>query len=116
MPATLDDGVDALDGIFMALVGQVEVHHGGFEPRMAHRPLHGPEIDTSFEQRRGIAVAEGMHADLAFHDASALLGFAEGTLDAAAIHGFGGGCHVLLIAPSGGKEPDRMSVRCPGVS
>ena len=48
----------------MPLVGQVEGHHGGFELRMAHRPLHGPEVDPSFEQRRGRAVAEGMNADL----------------------------------------------------
>ena len=52
----------------------------------------------------------------AFHDARALLGCAEGALDAAAMHGFGGGGHVLVIASGGGKEPDRMSVRCPGVS
>jgi hypothetical protein len=42
----------------MALLGEVEVQHGGFEPRMAHIPLNGPEIDTGFEQMRGIAVAE----------------------------------------------------------
>jgi len=53
----LHDGIDALDGICMALLGQVEVHHGGFELRMAHRSLDGPELDTSFEQMRGIAVA-----------------------------------------------------------
>jgi hypothetical protein len=58
----------------MALVGQVEVQHGGFAPRMAHRPWHGSEIDPGFEPMRGRAVAEGMHADLAFHDATALLG------------------------------------------
>jgi hypothetical protein len=54
----LHDGIDALDGIFLALVGQVEVQHGGFESRMAHISLNGPEIDTGFEQMRGIAVAE----------------------------------------------------------
>jgi hypothetical protein len=57
-----------------------------------------------------------MNADIAFHDASAVLGFAEGTLDAAAIHGFGGSCHVLLITSSGGKKPGRMAVCCPVVS
>ena len=108
--------MDALDGIFLAFVGQVEVQPGGFEPRMSHIPLNGPEIDTGFEQRRSIAVAEGMNADLAFHDASAVLGFAAGTLDAAAIHGFGGGCHVLLITSSGGKKPGRMAGCCPVVS
>jgi hypothetical protein len=100
----------------MALVGQVEVQHGGFAPRMAHRPWHGSEIDPGFEPMRGRAVAEGMHADLAFHDATALLGCAEGTVDAAAMHGFGGGCQGLLITSGGGKEPGRMAVRCPGVS
>jgi hypothetical protein len=112
----LHDGIDALDGIVLALVGQVEIQHGGFESRMAHISLHGPEIDTGFEPRRGLAVAKGMNADITFHEASALLGFAEGALDAAAIHGVGGGCPLLLIASGGGKEPGRMAVRGPGVS
>jgi hypothetical protein len=83
---------------------------------MAHIPLHGPEMDPGFEPRRGIAVAERRNADSAVHEASALLGFAEGPLDAAAMHGCGGGCHVLLITSSGGKKPRRMAVGCPGVS
>jgi hypothetical protein len=57
-----------------------------------------------------------MNADIAFHDANALLGFAEGPLDAAAMHGCGGGGHVLLITSSGGKKPSRMAVGCPVVS
>jgi hypothetical protein len=108
--------MDALDGIFLALLGQVEIQHGGCESRMAHRSLHGPEIATGFEPRRGIAVAKGMHADITLHEASALLGVAEGPLDAAAMHGVGGGCPMLLIASGGGKEPGRMAVRGPGVS
>ena len=56
----MHDGIDALDGIFLALVGQVEVQHGGFESRMAHISLNGPEIDPGFAQMRGIAVAEGI--------------------------------------------------------
>jgi hypothetical protein len=112
----LHDGIEALDGIFLALLGQVEIPHGGFESRMAHISLNGPEIDTGFEQMRGIAVAKGVNTDITFHDASALLGFAEGPLDAAAIHGFGGGCLMLLIASGGGKEPGTMAVRGPVVS
>jgi hypothetical protein len=108
--------MDALDGIFLALVGQVEGQHGGVESRLAHISLHGPEIDTGFEPMRGIAVAQGMHADSTFHDASAVLGFAEGALDAAAMHGFGGGWPVLWITSSGGKKPGGMAVCCPGVS
>src|SRR5215510_13401278 len=97
--------MDALDGIFLALLGQVEGQHGGCESRLAHISLHGPEIDTGFEQRRGIAVAKGRNADITFHDASAVLGFAEGALDAAAMHGFGGGWPGLLSTASGGKKP-----------
>ena len=41
----------------MALLGQVEGQHGRFEPRMSPIPLNGPEIDTGFEQMRGLAVA-----------------------------------------------------------
>src|SRR5262245_28757957 len=50
-----------------------------------------------------------MHADIALHDASALLGCAEGALDAAAMHGFGGGCHGLVLASRGGKKPGRRA-------
>jgi hypothetical protein len=106
----------ALDGIFLALVGQVEGQHGGFESRMAHIALQSPEIDTGFEQMRGIAMAKGMPAAITLQDASALLGWAEGALDAAAMHGCGGGCHVLVSTSSGGKKPGGMAVCCPVVA
>ena len=76
---------------------------------MAPSSLHGPEMDTGFEQRRGITGAQGRHAARTLHDASAVLGWAEGALDAAAMHGFGGGCHRLVSTSSGGKKPGGMA-------
>jgi hypothetical protein len=108
--------MDALDGIVLALLGQVEVQHGGFESRMAHLSLHGPESDTGFAPMRGRAVAQGRNAASTFQDTSAWLGFAEGALDAAAMHGVGGGWHGLLLTASGGKKPGGMAGCCPGVS
>jgi hypothetical protein len=72
--------MDALDGIVLALLGQVEVQHGGLESRMAHLSLHGPESDTGFAPMRGRAVAQGRNAASTFQDTSAWLGFAEGAL------------------------------------
>ena len=80
---------------------------------MAPIALHGPEMDTGCEQLCGLTVAQGRKAALTFHDASALLGFAEGALDAAAMHGFGGGGHVSWITSSGGKKPGGMAGCCP---
>jgi hypothetical protein len=73
-------------------------------------------MDTGVEPRRGIAVAEGMHADSALHEASAVVGCAEGPVDAAAMHGGGGGGHGRLRTSSGGQKPGRRVVCCPGVS
>ena len=100
----------------MPLVNQVEGQQGGVALRLAHRPVHGPEVDTRFEQRRGRAVAERRHAACALYEARAVLGGAAGALDAAAMHGCGGGGHGLVSASGGGQEPDRMSVRGPGMA
>ena len=42
----------------MAVLRQVEVEHSGFEVCMTHVPLNSAEVDASFEQMGGIAMAE----------------------------------------------------------
>jgi hypothetical protein len=108
--------METLDGIFLALGGQVEGQHGGGAPRLAPRALHGPELDTGCAPRRGRAVAEGRHAASALPEASALGGCTAGALDAAAMQGGGGGCQGCVITSRGGKKPGRLAGGCPGVS
>lgn len=64
--------VDALGGIFVALVRQMEGEHGGFAVGMAHVPLHSAEVDARFEQRGGLGLAERMASDVACDDARPL--------------------------------------------
>jgi hypothetical protein len=58
--------VDALLGIFMAFVGEVEVDHGRFEPRMSEGALDEAEVDAGFEQRGGVGMSEGMDGEGGF--------------------------------------------------
>jgi hypothetical protein len=87
---------------------------GGFERRRAPRPWQGPAVAPSVEPRRGRAGAEGRQADRALHEASAWLGWAAGSVHAAAIQGFRGGGQERLRAAGGGKAPGRRAGRCPG--
>ena len=87
----------------MSLLGQVEVHHSGFELGMTHVMLNGMEIEAGFEQMGGIAVAQGMDANVTFGDSGALFRFAQSALDAASMHRFGGGWHALLVSSGGSR-------------
>jgi hypothetical protein len=57
--------MDALHGIFLSLVGQRQIDHGGFEVCMAQVTLHGAEVDASFEQMGGIGRPE--RVDIVLH-------------------------------------------------
>src|SRR5438874_4638556 len=76
--------MEALDGIFVSLLGQRQREHGGFALCMAHGTLHGAEVVTSFEQMGGRGMPEGRGADVSLADTGALCGFAKSALDAAA--------------------------------
>lgn len=97
----------------MAFVRQVEVEHSGFEVCMAHVPLNSAEVDASFEQMGGLAMAKRMDSDVAFDDASPLGRFAESARDAAAAQGRGRGGHVFVLASRGGKEPGGVTMGFP---
>jgi len=43
---SLHDLVDELTGVFMSLLGEVEIDHGGLQAGMAHVFLDDPEIDS----------------------------------------------------------------------
>jgi hypothetical protein len=50
------EGVEALVGILMPFVGEVEVDHGGCELGMSQVALDEPGIDTRFEQMGGVGM------------------------------------------------------------
>jgi hypothetical protein len=47
------EGVQALIGLFLPLVGEVEVDHGRFEWGVPQGALDEPRIDAGFEPMRG---------------------------------------------------------------
>jgi len=50
-------GVQALVGLFLPLVGEVEVEHGRFELGVPQVALDEPRIHAGFEQMRGVGMA-----------------------------------------------------------
>jgi hypothetical protein len=97
--------IDQLTGIFLTLLGKVEIDHGGFELGMAHVALDDPQVDSGFEEMGGIGVTQGMDGDGLFSDACSNLGPTEGTLDTAFGHGRGSGvCSITASAKSREEE------------
>ena len=54
----MHEGVEALVGVFMPFVGEVEGEHGGFELGVPQGALDEPRIDAGFEQMGGIGMPE----------------------------------------------------------
>ena len=52
--------IDQLAGVFLTLLGEVEIKHGGFESSMAHVALDDAQIDPGFEEMGGVAMAQGV--------------------------------------------------------
>ena len=48
--------IDQLAGVFVALLGEVEIEHGGFELGMAHVALDDAQVDSGFQEMGGIGV------------------------------------------------------------
>ena len=110
----MHEGVEALVGIFMPCVGEVEGHHRGFELGMAQGALDQPGIDARFQQMGGVGVSQGMDGHAGFGHAGTMFGCAEGALDTGPAHGHGCRRTLLLLPPGGGKEPGRVPVGFPG--
>jgi len=87
MIESLHHVIDQLTGIFLALLGEVEIKHGGFELSMADVALDNAQIDTGFEEMGGVGMAQGMDGDALFTHSCFKLGAAKGALDATFSHG-----------------------------
>jgi len=57
MVESLHHVIDQLVGVLMALLGEVEIEHGGFELGMAHVALDDAQVDAGFEEMGGVGVA-----------------------------------------------------------
>ena len=78
MIESLHHVIDQLAGIFLTLVGEVEIEHGGFELSMAHVTLDDAQVDTGFEEMSGVGMAKGMDCDSLFTNAGIPLGVTKG--------------------------------------
>ena len=83
----LHDLVDEFEGIFLALLGEMQIDHGGLKPGVSHVSLDDTEIHPGFEQMGGVRMAKRVDRDVLFADASLKFGMAEGALNAALGHG-----------------------------
>jgi hypothetical protein len=62
----LHERIDPRIGILMTFLGEVEIHHDGFEAGMPEGELDEAEGDTRFEQRGGVRMSEGMDSQAGF--------------------------------------------------
>src|SRR6266545_2767774 len=82
MIESLHHVIDQLAGVFLALLGEVEIEHGSFELGMAHVALDDAQVDTGFEEMGGVGMAQRVYRNSFFMHAGILLSTAEGVLDA----------------------------------
>ena len=100
----------------MALVGEMQIDHGGFESGVSEVALDEAEVATGFEQMGGVGMPEGRDGDASFGHAGAAFGLAEGALDTVSTHRLSGARALFLIASGGGQEPGLVTGGCPGGS
>ena len=98
MIESLHHVVDQLAGIFLTLLGQVKIEHGGLETGVSEVALDDAQVDAGLEEMGGVEVAQGMDRNAFFENTGGALGLAKGALNAALGHGLDGllciGCFV----------------------
>lgn len=109
----MHEGVETLVGLFLPLVGEVEVDHRGFELGVPQVALDEPGIHAGCEQMGSVGMSQGMDSDAHFGDPGPLFRFAEGPLDTGATHRGSRRRTVGVLAPGGGKEPGRVAMGFP---
>jgi hypothetical protein len=110
MIESLHHVVDQLAGIFLALLGEVKIEHGGFEMGMAHVTLDDARVDAGFEEMGGITVAQGVDRNAFFEYTGGPLGLAKGALDTALGHGTHSRFDVGSLSAQSWEEQTRMVV------
>ena len=109
----MHEGVQALVGLFLPLVSEVEINHRGFELGVPQVALNKSGVHAGFEQMGGVGMPQGMDSDPCLGQAGALFGFAEGALDTGATHRESRRRTLGMMAPGGGKEPGGVPMGFP---
>ena len=113
MIESLHHVIDQLTGVFLALLGEVEIEHGGFELSMAHVTLDDAQVDTGFEEMSGVGMTKGMDRDSPFTDGGSKLSVTESALDAAFGHGIEGLFGACSAAAKSWEKQMGMAVSAP---
>jgi hypothetical protein len=113
MIESLHHMIDQLAGVLLALLSQVEIKHGGFEPGMAHVALDDTQIDAGFEEMGGVGMAQGVDRNPFFAHASVALGTAKSALDAAFGHGIDCRLEANSVSAKGREEKTGVAVGAP---
>ena len=101
----MHEGVEALIGLCLPLVGQVEGDHGGCELGVPQGALDEPRVHTGFEQMGGVRMPQGLDGPPHFGNTRTVFRGTEGALHTGATQR-GSRCRTLFLIPSsGGKEP-----------
>jgi hypothetical protein len=113
MIESLHHVIDQLAGILLALLGKVEIEHGGFESSMAHVALDDAQVNTGFEEMGGVGMAQGVNGNTFFTHTGIELGAAKGALDAAFGHGIKGLMEAGSLSAESWEEQSGMAVSAP---
>jgi hypothetical protein len=107
-------GVEALGGLLLPCVGEVEGDQGGFEWGMSQGALAKTGMHAGCQEMGGLGMPQRRAGHTGGGDPGPWCGCAEGTLDPGATHGDGRRRTWFLSAPRGGKEPGGVTRGLPG--
>ena len=110
MVESLHHVIDQLTGILLALLGEVEIEHSGFELGMAHVALDDAQVDSSFEEVGGVGMAQRVYGNSLFSDAGIKLGATESALDTTFSHGSLSLLCTCAASTKGREEKTGMAV------
>ena len=79
MIESLHHVVNQLAGVFLALLGQVEIEHGGLESGVAEVALDDAQVDAGFEEMGGVGMAQGVDGHTLFGNRGGVFGVAKGS-------------------------------------
>ena len=112
----MHEGVQALVGLFLPLVGEVERAHRGCEWGVPQGALHKSGGHAGCEQMGGVGMPQGMASAPSCGQAGPVFGLTAGALDTGATHRGSRRRTLGVIAPGGGKEPGGVTRGFPGAA
>lgn len=105
--------IDQLACVFLTLLGEVKIEHGGLQLGMAQVTLDDAQVNSSLKKMCGVGMTQRMNGDSLLTDGGSKLGVTKGTLDAAFGHGGLSLCGAFAVSTEGGKHQTRMAVSHP---